>query len=431
MSQVDLISSCTCPHCWAAFAPEDVLWISAHTELLGDVRLGPEKQQRFLPTRFTLDGRALDARGFPCDDLACPRCHLPVPRLLLEAEPLFLSILGAPACGKSFFLSALTWQLRRLLPEHFGLSFTDADTVSNRTLNEYEEMVFLNADSGSLVALADLIRKTELHGELYDTTLDGDQAIRYPRPFLFHLEWQSGNAEGLALPALNRVLCLYDNAGEHFLAGQDSTGAPVTHHLGRSEMLIFLFDPTQDERFRRLLARSAAGIRTPAPRATIRQELILVEAAARVRRYTGLTHRHKYEQPLIVTLTKADVWGELLSSSLDGEPLSTGSPRAALDLPRIQSCSGQLRTLLVRICPELVTAAENFASHVIYLPVSALGQQPEVDHRTGKAAIRPCDIKPRWIAVPMLYGLSRVAPGIIPCLGSKQTALERPSGTRT
>ncbi len=38
---------------------------------------------------------------------------------MLEMEPLFVSILGAPASGKSYFLTAMTWQLRRTLPTPF------------------------------------------------------------------------------------------------------------------------------------------------------------------------------------------------------------------------------------------------------------------------------------------------------------------------
>ena len=76
--------------------------------------------------------------------LDCPRCHLTLPRVLLEVEPTFISILGTPACGKSFLLAALAWQLRRLLPQQFGLSFADADPLSNRVLHEYEESLFLN-----------------------------------------------------------------------------------------------------------------------------------------------------------------------------------------------------------------------------------------------------------------------------------------------
>src|SRR6185503_21257078 len=101
-------------------------------DLLGDPRLGPEQNQRFLPTRFTVTGEAIDAKGFPCYTLACPHCHLTVPRGMLESEPLFLSILGAPASGKSFYLSAMTWELRKSLSFQFAVSFTDADPLMNR-----------------------------------------------------------------------------------------------------------------------------------------------------------------------------------------------------------------------------------------------------------------------------------------------------------
>src|SRR5207302_699308 len=166
-----------CPHCWTAFSPEDVLFIAAHSDLLGDPRLGPEQLQRFLPTRFDLEGNALDAKGFACQSLACPKCHLPLPRALLETEPLFVSILGTPACGKSYFLTAMTWELRRMLPQQFALTFSDADTISNRSLNEFEELLFLNPKANELICLADLIRKTELQGELYDTVMYGNQVV--------------------------------------------------------------------------------------------------------------------------------------------------------------------------------------------------------------------------------------------------------------
>ena len=135
---IPLRNRVTCPHCWNVFPPEQALWIAQHPDLIGDPRLGDQQQQRFLPTRFTVDGAAIDSRGFACHGLACPRCHLAVPRPLFETEPLFLSILGAPACGKSYFLASMTWQLRKVLPKNFSLAFGDADPVSNDRLHGYE-----------------------------------------------------------------------------------------------------------------------------------------------------------------------------------------------------------------------------------------------------------------------------------------------------
>ena len=77
----------------------------------------------------------------------------------------------------------------------------------------------------------------------------GSRRSTYPRPFLFTMQPQDGHPGGD--PArLARMLCLYDNAGEHFQPGQDTATSPVTRHLARSRAILFLFDPTQDPRFR-------------------------------------------------------------------------------------------------------------------------------------------------------------------------------------
>ena len=72
-----------------------MLWVAQHAELLGDPVLGPEAFARFLPSRFNADGEALDARDMPCQILACPKCHLTIPRALIETTPLFVSMIGA------------------------------------------------------------------------------------------------------------------------------------------------------------------------------------------------------------------------------------------------------------------------------------------------------------------------------------------------
>ena len=115
------------PALLGAFAPDQVLFIAEHDALLGDPLLGAEQMQRFPPGRFTSEGEALDAKGLRCCRMACPKCHLAIPSGLLELEPLFLSILGAPSSGKSYFLTAMTWELRRTLPVNFAIDFADAD----------------------------------------------------------------------------------------------------------------------------------------------------------------------------------------------------------------------------------------------------------------------------------------------------------------
>jgi hypothetical protein len=428
-----LLDRITCPHCWEHFAPEKVLWISEHQDLLGDPKLGPEQQQRFLPTRFTVAGEAVDARGFACQQLACPNCHLAVPRPFLEMEPLFLSIFGAPGSGKSYLLAAMTWELRKVLPLDFAMSFFDADPVLNRVLNDYEESLFSNSRSEELVPLANLIRKTEEQGELYDMVAYGTQNVSYPRPFVFAMQPQQGHPNAAKAETLGRVICLYDNAGESFQPGKDTVSSPVTRHIAQSRSLFFVFDPTQDSRFRkhcdeRLGPASAAKMS--------RQEPILQEAAARVRRYVGLKQTDKHNKPLIVIVTKCDAWLHLTGEDPAAEPwkqVPSGQvgdqpvdvALAAFDANAVEHCSQLVRALLLQHCPEIVTGAEGFATHVTYIPVSAVGWETQVDDASGLLSLRPEDTAPYWVTVPFLYAVCRSVPGLVPSIMRKRPAVAR------
>ncbi len=94
----ELLGHSTCPNCWSDFQVEDVKWVSANEELVGDYRLGEDYQQRFKPTRFDVNGNAVDLKGMSCQEIACPNCHLKIPRSVLVFRPFFLSIAGTPSC---------------------------------------------------------------------------------------------------------------------------------------------------------------------------------------------------------------------------------------------------------------------------------------------------------------------------------------------
>jgi hypothetical protein len=219
-----LLRQVTCPHCWHVFGPEESLWISEHPDLIGDPKLGGNFAQRFLPSRFSVEGDAIDPAGYRTTRLACPHCHLEVPRPLYQIPPVFYSILGAPACGKSYFLASMTWKLRQALPRHFHVTMNDADAEANARLHEYEEQQFLNPDPDALVALA----KTETQGDLYDQVNMGDHSVTLPRPFMFTLQPGKKHPNHAKASSVSRVACLYDNAGESFLPGADSVSSPVT-----------------------------------------------------------------------------------------------------------------------------------------------------------------------------------------------------------
>jgi len=413
--QHHLVEQITCPHCWEHFAPENVLFISEHESLRGDTRLGPDAPLRFLPTRFNAEGQAIDPMGMVALDMACPRCHLAIPRPLLEARCRFLSVLGAPASGKSYFLGSMIWQTRKVLLQDFGFSFGDAHPEFNKVVNSYEESLFLNRRREQEIPVGELIPKTQFTGDLlYDQVSFGDQVIQLPKPFLF--EYRVPNPAG---EHRTRLLCLYDNAGESFLAGsEDANAREVTRHMAMSSALFFIFDPLQDPRFVDALRQADPSVPLEAiPSIAHRQETILREASTRIRRFLGLGPDVRHKHPLVVIVGKYDIWWKLLPEPRQTEwirhSLRLGNQDGhdpGISLGAIQKISSQLRDLLARHCPELVGTADFFSETVLYVPVSALGQPPRIREVPGQdrpvAMIRPKDIQPFWVELPLIWYLT-------------------------
>ena len=423
-----------CPHCWHKFPPEESLWVSRHPDLAGDPYLGDNENRRFLPTRFTPNGQAIDMRGETCRDLACPHCHLKIPRALVEMKPFYVSILGAPSSGKSYYLGTMTWRLRELLRTRYFLGFEDADPEANSVLGDYENLLFLNADMDSLVKLG----KTELEGELYQRVAFGEHEKMFPKPFVFAVRPLDEHPFHKKRSQVSRTLCLYDNAGEHFLPGADISSQPGTQHLALSESLFFLFDPTQHPRMRaKCLEVSDDPQLQGGYVKNYRQDYILLEAAKRIRDYSGLPQTEKYHKPLIIIVAKYDIWKPLLPDlqldKINVVQQGNGGVRA-INLDLIAHVSVKIRKLLHKIAPEFVNAAASFCKEVIYMPVSAFGGSPEEvipDHAVGSSSgngdnltqtpvssepglgVRPRSIKPIWVEMPMLYALAHSTEGLI------------------
>lgn len=425
-----LLKRITCPHCWHAFSPDEILWVSVHTDLRGDPRLDPPGStpshlQRFLPTRYSLKGNALDARGQSCQDLACPRCHLVIPWPLLDTQCLFFSILGSPGSGKSFLLGSMAWTLRKSLLRDFGLDFGDADPESNATLNQYEESLFLRQDPDSHVPVRDLIRKTQFTEEsIFSRVFIGTQELKFPKPFLFDLKPSVTHPDHKKIGSESKVICLYDSAGESFQAvSDDSDRMQTTAYIARSKALFFLFDPMQDPRFLAAVRQKADANRgTGGPAFSNRQETILRESAARLRRLLGLNQGTLHDRPLIVVVNKWDAWKELLPFDETNRPIVRRKGRSvhSLDMDLVNKISKAVRTVLLSLCPEIVSAAESFCREVVYLPSSPLGHTPTtnsdfIDPSTNNPlhTIQPRNIKPWWPEFPIIYALSRELPGFV------------------
>ena len=400
-----------CPHCWENFAPEDIRWVSVHTRLLDDPRLGEEENRRFTPTRFNVKGNALDAFGQSCSDLACPECHLLVARPLLELQAWFASVAGTPSCGKSFFLTAMINRLRERCP-NFGVSFTDADSVANRLICDYEERLFFNEEPDTLT----FIDKTDTPGlsDSYDQVRYGDETRTYPRPFLFSMDLSADHPNFVNRRKVSRVLCVYDNSGESFRPGEDDAQSPVTRHMAHSKVLFFCFDPTQDPHWRQDLVPHSDDVQVQKGTVTARQEIVFNEMLDRIRKHTGLAQEQRHTNPLIIVLTKFDAWCKLLGVDRFPDPWrSTGASTLGLDLAAIEDASKQVRELLLQKSPSFVNTAERFTEkEVLYVPVSATGSSPNGE----QGGFFPRDLEPMWCEVPMLASLAKWGGGIIPYL---------------
>ncbi|MEZ6143120.1 MAG: hypothetical protein R3B84_21360 [Zavarzinella sp.] len=419
-----LLPRVTCPHCWAVFETHKTLWIAEHPTLVGDPKLGPDVEKRFIPTRFRHDALALDEKDQPCHRIACPACHLELPRAATELESWIVSIIGAPAAGKSFFLGGLIHMMRRVLPNRFQVSFTDGDTSLNRLVNSYEQAMFANKRFDQLIPLGELIPKTQEQGDLYNTVYSGNDSVIFPKPFTFIMRPEPSHPHVTDVGSSARLLCLYDNAGESYLPAKDTFVRPVTRHLAKASLLLFLFDPTQDHDFRVNYVERHGKLPFDSRIEVRPQQTILTEAANRVRQFNNIPSDQKHDQPLFVVVTKQDVWGHLVLGKLQSQQLLLNGPTgiACVNLDYISQTSDLIKSMLKDLCPAVVNAAEAFSSTVIYVGASALGSKPETNE-DGQWAIRPNDIKPTGLEAPLLYGLNQHMRGLFPSGRLKTTPM--------
>ncbi len=421
-----LLAKITCPHCWSIFPPHEIKWVSAHPSLRDDSKV-PEGGRRFLPTRFSVSGQAIDSKGELCSELACPRCHLTLPRDVIELPLAIFSIIGAPSSGKSYYLSSSLWQLRSSLSTRFAISFEDADPVANQKLHQYEETLFLNAGHDKLVALP----KTELDGDLYEQIeIESGRVVQLPKPFIFRMSLLPNHPKEPEIRKNGRCICLYDNAGEHFLPGAQTANSPGTRHMLVSKALMFVFDPTQHSQIRKLCLGKTEDPQIKSGASSVRQDIILSEATRRIRAESGLTPGQRDHRPLIVILTKYDAWGPAVRGpALHADTIMRELPSGIcqFNTRQLKSVSAVFRNLLLKLAPEIVSTAEAFSEDVTYVPVSALGCSPEEIPGSGAGGetsrlslgIRPRDIQPIWAEVPLLYAIHRSIPGFL-CVAAER-----------
>jgi hypothetical protein len=390
----------TCPFCWQRFDKGDIMHIAVHETLRGDPVLGLDAPQRFHATRFNDRDQAIDAMGMACIDMACPHCRRKLHTGFLDIPHSILSIVGAPSAGKSYYLSIMIRVLQHTLYRQFGVVLKDADPAGNAALNAMKTQLF----SASTPAEA-ILAKTQLEGEMYERLPRFGRTVAMPKPFIFTLAQEGPSAS-------RHAIVFYDNAGEHFEPGIDLTESPGAQHVVASSAVFFLFDPTANAGFRKLLPSH------PDPQLSLRQRLdqqdvLLTEMEVRTKNLLGLGARTRSSIPMAVLVGKCDVWLPLLGEQMLHPYLSGG----ALDLDAVAANSGLCRAFLNEASPTIVANAESFSSEVVYFPVSALGHSP-MRLEDGSIAADPARIDPMFVEIPVLWALSKIDPVSVPSTGT-------------
>lgn len=430
-SGIELLNEVTCPNCWQKFPPESALAVAGHVDLTGDPRLEDEKEpRRFVPTRFTPECAALDEKDTPSFELACPHCHLVVPRVVFERrDTLFLSIFGRTTSGKSYFLSAMGRQLETSLPHHFGIGVTEPHPASNAVIRDYKNKLFNNPDPEALVD----IPSTDVAGRRHYQAVRYSGDIRnYPRPMFFQAAPTGRHPNAKNPVRFMRTICLYDNSGEHFSPKWAKPNRPETEHLSRSSAMLFVFDPTREPAF---IERCRGTSADPQIEETAHleenepQDVILATADQNVKKWLGREIANPLDKPLVVILAKFDAWRHLVSGDLP--PFATGSDDDFSTLhgfraTEVERVSEKMRALLLSLCPSIVATAERFSRKVCYIPTSATGCSPVVVARSadGKPEykFRRGSIRPIWVEVPLLWILHQLTTGLVPVAVARETA---------
>ena len=438
-SGATLVSAVTCPHCAEEFPPEKLKFIARSPTLNFDHRLPDGQMRRFAPSYFTFEGDAIDAGEEVCSETACPKCHLRVPRMLAMRPTLPFSVFGSPSSGKSYLLGTMC----RMLRERLGLCqvrFDDVDVESNEILLEYERRLFHQPSPGHWVYL----EKTQELGAWYSDVWYGPRIDpktgaelsrnrkTYPKPFLMRIEPQ-GHHPAVRNPSAARVICLFDNAGEHFQAGNDRYNN-VTRHLKESQGLVFVYDPTQEPKFREA-CRERSGDRQFQDVKVDSQDVLYGNVMNRLLSLRSMLPTDRVAIPLVVALTKFDAWSFLLDEkgSLPAPyreiQTSDGKSLTVFDSTVIEAVSKRCRELLLRVAPQLVSTIEARCepAGIRYMPVSATGGPSAGKTRAENWPFSPSppppdgydyflqkDIKPDWAEVPLLTLIRTAAPELLP-----------------
>ena len=292
-----------------------------------------------------------------------------ISRASLEIPSVVISLLGASGSGKSVFLTSTVFTMRQQA-RRLGLRFQDADLSLNKQLTSDEQRMFLDPAAEEYRPFNSAVEKTkEEDGRFRSSRIDGHIASFVP-PYTFVVIPSDGHPKVGEAHRLSRLLCLYDNAGEHFRPVRRCSGE--THDPASSSFKGIDVHVRSNEKFEGCWQ---LGDKLTGDWPGDRQDIVLIEAANRIREHAGISSTDPIPQAVVVVLTKFDVWRTLLPEIEELNPLRAwpGTNIECLAWNEVKTTSALCRDLLCRYSPELVTAADSISNDVVYVPVASVG----------------------------------------------------------
>ncbi len=386
-----------CPHCWEKFTLQQVQAVAVHPQLRGDSILGAEVQQRFTPQQVDAKGTVLDAMGMAVREYACPSCHLKLPPFFSRTKQHIFSLIGIPDSGKTYYLTSMLHELEYTLPREFGIAFRDADPTNNAAQNAMRMRLFsATGEAGEAP------ERTTADGEFYEKVWKGNRYLSLPRPFIYNLS-RGGRTYSLVM---------YDTAGEDCVPGRGEPSAS-TGHLSMASGIFFLFDPTKDAGFRKIIANGEEAKGKHGAQEQGMQALLLSETEMRLRTELGLPLEERLDVPLAVIIGKSDVWLDLLGS----EPLLPSIRVGKFQPKFVEANSKRLRELLFNVSPSICTNAEAISTNVCYFAVSSFGETTEetTDGTGGEKqpSLPGGQVHPQRVVDPILWALHCKEPDLL------------------
>ena len=206
-------------------------------------------------------------------------------------------------------------------------------------------------------------------------------------------------------------MTLYDTAGTGYepdgKEAEDEAG-----HLEAASAIFFLFDPTADIAFRKIIKMDDGASKAKGRRVRERQALMLSDVEMRLRSALHLPPEKKLAVPLAIIIGKSDVWQDLLGP----EPLLPSVRNGQFQPKFVDANSKRLREFLFNISPNICTNAETVSSNVRYFAVSSFGgETAEVTDERGEAYCVPANgkVKPNRVIDPMLWALHCKEPDLL------------------